>query len=66
MHNVNFKTYFRRSPLVRGEWIEMIGGTVRPCHRRMSPLVRGEWIEICTIKYKGVEYGVSPRERGVD
>ena len=53
------------SPLVRGEWIEILRHLAQ-MNAYMSPLVRGEWIEILKIPVPIFLVFVSPRERGVD
>ena len=37
---------FMKSPLVRGEWIEIFELSKIDASIELSPLVRGEWIEI--------------------
>ena len=56
---------FRASPLMRGEWIEIVSS---PLSRWVyaSPLMRGEWIEMAVKAATADAVNVSPHARGVD
>ena len=64
--NLIFESPVHPSPLVRGEWIEMLSSPFLLNVPDWSPLVRGEWIEIQCQELPESTEKVSPRERGVD
>ena len=60
--NLHFAYFFLKSPLTRGEWIE-IAINNHTSHTIQSPLTRGEWIEIKQVDETYIK-SESPLTRG--